>query len=94
MHGYTNCYVYFLANLSTASPTSPTQPPFISPKQQHEGARGPAQLVVMKGKESEEKCEEQQPVEATDGGTSGKIYVQNIYTVCKEFLKVINFYGC
>ena len=47
-----------------ASPTSP-----ISPKQQqHGGTHGPDQLVVNK-KQTEEKSEEKQPVEATDGGT-------------------------
>ena len=48
-----------------------------TPSQQHDGVRGPDQLVV-KGKELGEKCEEQQPVETTDGDTNDKIYVQSI----------------
>ena len=59
--------MYFLAKLSTTTPpASPTSP--ISPKQQHGGSHGPDLLVVNK-KRSEEKNEENQPVEATDGGT-------------------------
>ena len=77
----TAMYIYVLvAKLSAASLTSPTQPSLVSPRQQHDGAPGSGQLVV-KGKEPEENYEEQQPVEATDGGTNGKIYVWSILYV-------------
>ena len=62
----------FVAKLSTTtSPASPTSPPISPKQQQHRGSHGPDQLVVNK-KQPEEKYEENQPVEATDGGTGNE----------------------